>query len=91
MANSLFQSNQPIQPTQQIPQGVIQIKNMMDALSGAKNPQQIVQNLLGSNPQMQQVMQFANQFNGNYKSAFLNLAKSKGVDPQQIINFMKSK
>ena len=88
MASSLFQNNQPTAP---IPQGVTQIKNMMEAVKGAKSPQQLLQNMMMQNPQYQNLMNYANQFNGDYKSAFYQMANSRGIDPNEIINFMKSK
>lgn len=49
----------------------------------------MLQSLMASNPQMGQVMNLVQQYNGDAKSAFYDLAKQKGVDPNEIINMLK--
>ena len=53
------------------------------------NLQSMLQSLIASNPQMGQVMNLVQQYNGDAKSAFYDLAKQKGVDPNEIINMLK--
>ena len=43
-----------------------------------------------SNPQLQQVMQYIQENGGDAKTAFYNLAKQKGVDPNDILNQVRS-
>jgi hypothetical protein len=49
----------------------------------------MMQQLIGQNPQMQQVMQIINQNGGDPKAAFYNLAKQKGIDPDEILSMLK--
>lgn len=63
-----------------------QVKQMLQVIKSAGNPQLMMQQMLGSNPQYSQVMQYIQQNGGNAKQAFYALAKQQGVDPQQIIN-----
>jgi hypothetical protein len=49
----------------------------------------MLQSIVSQNPQMQQVMTMINSFGGDPKTAFYNMAKQKGVDPNQIINMLK--
>ena len=43
------------------------------------------QAMQNSNPQLQEVFKYAQQFGGNFEQAFYALAKEKGVDPQQVL------
>lgn len=66
-----------------------QIKQMMDMLKNSQNPQMMLQNIVNQNPNMQQVMNLVKQSGGDAKSAFYNLAKQKGIDPNQILSMLK--
>ena len=61
----------------------------MAMMQNGGNPQSMLQSLLASNPQLGQVMNLVQQYNGDAKSAFYDLAKQKGVDPNEIINMLK--
>ena len=58
-------------------------------LRSAGNPQAMLQNMMSSNPQMKQVMDLVNQSGGDPREAFYNLAKQKGVNPEEILNLLK--
>jgi hypothetical protein len=62
---------------------------MMQIVRNSDNPQAMLQSIVSQNPQMQQVMTMINSFGGDPKTAFYNMAKQKGVDPNQIINMLK--
>ena len=49
----------------------------------------LLQSMIQSNPQMQNVMNYINQNGGDPKAAFYNLAKQKGVDPEQVLNILR--
>lgn len=66
-----------------------QIKNMMNMIRSARNPQAMLQFMMQNNPQMRQVMDLINQSGGDPKAAFYRLAQEKGIDPQQILDMLK--
>jgi len=72
-----------------LPNNIQQIKNMMNMVKGAQNPQMMLQNMINQNPQMQQIMNLVKQSGGDPKTAFYNLAKQKGIDPNQILNMLR--
>ena len=53
------------------------------------NPNEGLKMLISQNPQLQQVMNLIQQFGGNPKQAFMKMAQTKGINPQQIINMLK--
>ena len=52
----------------------------------SNNQNMMMQTLMQTNPQIQEVMKFINQNGGDAKTVFYNTAKQKGVDPNIIIN-----
>ena len=61
------------------------VKNMMNMVRSAQNPQAMINNLAQKNPQMQSAIQYVDANGGDPKAAFYNLAKEKGVDPDTIL------
>lgn len=72
------------------PQTIQQIKNMMNTVQMARNPMLALNQMLSNNPQIQQAMNFIKQTGGDPKTAFLNLARQQGYDPQDLINKLQS-
>lgn len=66
------------------------IIDMFRMVKTAQDPNAMMQTLMQSNPQMQQVMTFIGQSGVNAKQLFYNLAKQKGKDPNIIINNLKN-
>ena len=66
------------------------IKQMMGAMKLSQNPQAALNQLIQSNPQMQQVMQYVNASGKTPEQAFYALAEQKGINPQEIIDAVKS-
>ena len=66
-----------------------QIKQLMNTVRFARNPQAVLQNLLQNNPQMQQVQGLINQYGGDPKTAFYKMAEEKGVNPEQILSMLR--
>lgn len=62
------------------------LKSMINMFKNSNNPQMLVQNMLQSNPQVQQLLQ---QSGGDPKTAFYNLAKQKGINPDEILNMLR--
>ena len=66
-----------------------QIKQLMNIIKSAKNPQLALQNMLRNNPQMKQVQGLIDQYGGDPKTAFYKMAEEKGVNPEQILAMLK--
>lgn len=66
-----------------------QIKNMMGMVNSAQNPQAMLNQLMGSNPNMKRVMDAINQAGGDPQKAFYQMAEQMGADPQEILNLLK--
>lgn len=68
------------------PQVIQQIKGIMNQVKMAQNPQYALSQMLMSNPQLAQAVNFIKSSGGNPQQAFYNLAQQKGVDPQMVLN-----
>ena len=66
-----------------------QIKQTMNMIRSSQNPQLLMNQLMQSNPQMKQVMDYVNASGGDPKKAFYALAQQKGIDPNEILNALK--
>ena len=66
-----------------------QIKQLIQTVQTAQNPQMALQNLMQSNPGMKQAIEYVNANGGNPKDAFYKLAKERGIDPESILNSLK--
>jgi len=67
-----------------------QIKNTINLLKNASNPQALLQNMvMQNNPQLQQAMEYVKSHGGDPKTAFYKLAEEKGLNPQEIENMLK--
>ena len=66
-----------------------QIKQMMNMVKSAGNPQAMLNQMMQNNPQYQQVMQLVNQAGGDPKAAFYQMAQQMGVNPDEIIGMLK--
>lgn len=75
--------------SQPVNNNLSQIKNMMNMIRSAGNPQLMLQQMAQNNPQLRQVMNLINQSGGDPKAAFYKLAQEKGIDPQQILDMLK--
>lgn len=68
---------------------IIPIKNMMNAMRSAKNPQMMLQQMMVQNPQVKQVMDYVQKNGGDAKAAFYKLSEEKGVNPDDILNMLR--
>lgn len=62
-----------------------QVKQLMDVVRGANNPQQLLVNMMGQNPQLKQVMTMIQQSGKSPKELFYYLAQQKGINPDEIL------
>ena len=74
---------------QMMPGNIGQIKQMMQMVRSAGNPQAMVQNMAQNNPQMKQAIDFIKQNGNDPKKAFYALAQQKGVDPDEILRTLQ--
>ena len=65
------------------------LKNMMNLMRNSNNPQAFLQTAMQNNPQMKQAMQMIQANGGDAKAVFYNLAKQKGVNPDDILNQLR--
>ena len=65
------------------------IKQMMQMVKGAQNPQAMLQSLAQSNPQLRQVMDVVQQAGNDPQRAFYTICQQKGINPQQILDALK--
>ena len=77
------------QALQNLSSSVKPIKQMMNTVRMAQNPQLFLQNMINQNPQMQNVMRLVNSSNKSPKDLFYEMAKQQGVDPEQVLNMLR--
>ena len=80
---------QAMQTRQTMPGNLGQIKQMMNMVQNAGNPQAMLMNMAQSNPQLKQVMDIVNNSGGDPKAAFYKMAQEKGVDPDSVLNMLR--
>ena len=83
--NKLYQQMMGNQSPSLPNNNIAQIKQMMNLFRGANNPQQLLMNLTNQNPQMRQVMNMIQTSGKSPKDLFYELAKQKGVNPDEIL------
>ena len=58
-------------------------------LAKSKNPEQALQVLAQSNPQIRSTLEYIQQSGKSPKELFYDMAKQKGIDPEEIIKMLK--
>lgn len=62
------------------------IRKTIQTLRSAKDPQALMQQMMMQrNPNMQRAMQYVREHGNDPKAAFENLAREKGLDPDEIM------
>ena len=88
MKNQLFRQLNPL--ANSLPNGnLAKIKQMMNTVSMASNPQSAIQNMIGNNPQLKQVMDVVQQSGGDPQKAFYQMVEQVGADPNEILNMLR--
>ena len=72
------------------PQMIQQIKGVMNQIKMAQNPQLALNQILMNNPNINSIMELIKNNGGNLQTAFYNLAKQKGIDPQVVLNELRN-
>lgn len=67
---------------------LMQIKQVMNTVRAARNPEAALMNMMGNNPQMKQVMNVVQQHGGNPMQAFRAMAEENGLDPDEILSMI---
>ena len=71
-----------------IMQAVQPIRQMMNAVRAAQNPQLALNQLIMNNPQMKQVMDIVQKHGGDPMAAFRAEAKAAGMNPDEIMRML---
>jgi hypothetical protein len=66
-----------------------QIKQMINTVKMAQNPQAALNQIAINNPQMKQVIDIVNKYGGDPNKAFYGMAEQYGIDPNEILEFLK--
>ena len=67
---------------------LMQIKQTMNMVKAARNPQAALMGMMGNNPQMKQVMEIVNKRGGDPMQAFREMAEENGMDPDEILSMI---
>jgi len=66
-----------------------QIKQIMQMVRSAGDPQAMLRQLAMNNPQVRQVMEIVQQHGGDPMAAFRAEAEARGVDPEEILRMIR--
>ena len=66
-----------------------QIKQMMNTVKMASNPQAMMNQLIMNNPRMKEAMAIVDKYGGDSMKALYGEAERVGVDPQEILDMLK--
>ena len=66
------------------------VKRMMDMVRSAQNPQLMLNQLASKNQLLKQAMDLTQQYGGDSMKALEETAKQMGIDPNEIMNMMKT-
>ena len=58
-------------------------------LKASSNPNAMMQQMLMTNPNYKQVMEYVNKNGGDPRKAFFQMAQEKGVNPDSILSMLK--
>lgn len=70
-------------------QNISKVKQLMRSVKAAGNPQMMISQMMGQNPQIKQVMDYVNANGGDPQAAFYKLAEEKGVNPDDVLNQLR--
>lgn len=71
-------------------QGMEQVKKMIKAVKSVGNPQMMLNQIMGQNPQLKQAMDFVNANGGNPEAVFRKAAEARGVNPDEFVQQLMS-
>lgn len=62
---------------------------IINSIKRSSNPNLLLQSIIKNNPNYSKIMQYINQNGGDPKTAFYNLARQRGVNPNDILQMLK--
>ena len=65
------------------------IKQMMNTVRMARDPQAAMMGMVQGNPHLQQVMEAVRQHGNDPMKAFREMAEENGLDPDEILNMIR--
>ena len=65
------------------------IFGLINQVRNSPDPNAAMQQLMMTNPSVQNAMNYIQQNGGNAKAAFYNMAAAKGTDPESILKFLR--
>ena len=65
-----------------------QMKQTINMVKSARNPQAALMGMMGNSPQMKSVMDIINQHGGDPMKAFREMAEENGLDPDEILSMI---
>lgn len=80
---------QQLNAQSQTPPQVGQVKSLMNMIQCSANPLEAMQSFLASNPTFKEIYPLIKQNNGDYKKTFFDLAAQRGIDPNEVLKFLK--
>lgn len=85
-ATSSMLNTQNVQQNQKIATG---LKNALQVVQSASDPQQTFMRMLQGNPNVKAVMDIVNQHGGDPQRAFYAEAERRGIDPEQVLSMLR--
>lgn len=70
-------------------QNVETAKTIFNMLNGSSNPYQLFMNIAAKNPMIKNIMDMSNNTGKSYQDIFYELAKQKGINPDDILSQLK--
>ena len=70
-------------------QNAARIKQMMQTIRTAANPQAALNTMIMNNPQMKQVMEIVNQYGGDSMKALEAMAAEFGMTPDDVLRMLR--
>lgn len=62
---------------------------MLSQIRNSPDPNAAMQQMINTNPQLQNIMNYIQANGGDARTAFYNLAAQKGINPNNILNQLK--
>ena len=81
----------PINPVVNTTRAIEDLKSQFQMIKSAANPNAMLQQMAAQNPEIMKTMNYVNSaYNGNGEQAFMAEAKAKGMNDQQIKDFLSA-
>ena len=71
-------------------QQIQQIKNLMSAVQMSTDPNAALANIINQNPNLRNLVMLAKSNGADLQQVFYTLAQQKGVNPNDVINALRS-